>query len=334
MTKQNTPSSPALPRTAVEVLTPEALAILAQIEASGSMAAAARALHLVPSALTYRIRVLEDALDALLLDRSSRKAQLTPAGHALLQEGSRVLEQLGAVAQRVRQVATGWEPQFTLACDSLISQGVLFELCDAFDKHLAMPPPTQLRIRTEVLAGVWESLLTGRADLAIGLAPDSARTGGPGTELQSEPLGTVKFVFAVAPHHPLAQATEPLSDDLIALHRAVAIADTVSSQRSALTLGLLPGQPVLTVPDMHAKLHAQLRGLGSGFLPETAARPWIEAGHLVVKATQRKERSVTLSYIWRRQSRQQQGLALQWWLQALSGPATRKALLEQHSSPF
>jgi DNA-binding transcriptional LysR family regulator len=316
----------------VEVLTPEALAILAQIQTSGSMAAAARALNLVPSALTYRVRILEDALDALLLDRSERKAQLTPAGLELLREGSRVLEQLSAVAQRVKRVATGWEPQFTLACDSLISQTVLFELCEAFDKHEASPPPTQLRIRTEVLAGVWEALLTGRADLAVGLAPDPARSSGLDMELDSETLGTVKFVFAVAPHHPLAKLPEPLSDEIIGQHRAVAIADTASSERSALTLGLLPGQAVLTVPDMQSKLHAQLRGLGCGFLPEPAARRWIEAGHLVVKTTQRKARSVTLSYIWRRQSKQQRGLALQWWLNALASPPTRKALLEQHTS--
>jgi DNA-binding transcriptional LysR family regulator len=332
MSKSSTPLAKRSSASVVEVLTPEALGILAQIEASGSMAAAARALNLVPSALTYRIRIMEDALDALLLDRSARKAQLTAAGRELLQEGGRVLEQLGAVAQRVRRVATGWEPQFTLACDSLISQSVLFELCDAFDKHLQEPPPTQIRIRTEVLAGVWESLLTGRSDLAIGLAPDATRVSGLDMELQSEPLGVVKFVFAVAPTHPLAQTAEPLSDELIGAHRAIAIADTASTQRSTITMGLLPGQSVLTVPDMHAKLHAQLRGLGCGFLPETSARKWIEAGHLVVKPTQRKGRTVTLSYIWRRQRTQQQGLALQWWLNALSSPQTRKALLEQHTS--
>jgi DNA-binding transcriptional LysR family regulator len=316
----------------VGVLTPQALALLAQIEESGSMAAAARALHLVPSALTYRIRLLEDALDALLLDRSTKKARLTPAGHALLQEGGRVLEQLGAVAQRVRRIATGWEPQLSLACDSLISQSVLFDLCDAFDHHLGPGPATQLRLRTEVLAGVWESLLTGRADLAFGLAPDPARVGMKDVQLQSEPLGTVRFVFAVAPQHPLAMVTAPLSDESIAKHRAVAIADTASSSKSALTLGLLPGQPVLTVPDMHSKIHAQLRALGCGFLPETMIRPWVESGHLIVKPTQRKERAVTMSYIWRRQSPQQMGLALRWWLDALTKPQTRKALLENHSS--
>jgi DNA-binding transcriptional LysR family regulator len=315
----------------VEVLTPEALAILAQIQTSGSMAAAARALNLVPSALTYRVRILEDALDALLLDRSERKAQLTPAGLELLREGSRVLEQLGAVAQRVKRVATGWEPQFTLACDSLISRQILFELCEAFDQHLAEPPPTQLRIRTEVLAGTWEALAQGRADLSIGVVLDPTHLTASSIDFDSARLGEVKFVFAVSPQHPLATLPEPLSDDIIIRHRAVAIADTAWSERSAITMGLLPGQSVLTVPDVGAKLQAQLRGLGCGFVPECIARPWIESGHLVVKTTQRKARTANLSYAWRRQTKGQLGLALSWWLNALAQPATRQALLEKHS---
>jgi predicted transcriptional regulator len=72
------------------VLTPEALAMLQTIASSGSFAAAARALGMVPSALTYRVRQLEDALDVLLFDRSSRRALPTVAGHELLREGERL----------------------------------------------------------------------------------------------------------------------------------------------------------------------------------------------------------------------------------------------------
>ena len=53
-------------------LTPETLGMIDAVHRNGSMAAAARELGLVPSALTYRIRLVEDALDVLLFDRSSR----------------------------------------------------------------------------------------------------------------------------------------------------------------------------------------------------------------------------------------------------------------------
>ena len=64
-----------------DVLTPDALAMLQAIARLGSFAAAARELGLVPSALTYRVRQIEDALDVLLYDRSSRQAKLRLAIH-------------------------------------------------------------------------------------------------------------------------------------------------------------------------------------------------------------------------------------------------------------
>src|SRR5512145_3049370 len=83
------------------VLTPEALAMMDSIARTGSFAAAAREMGKVPSALTYSVRQLEEALDALLFDRSSRQAQLTAAGSELLQEGRRLLQEMDAVANRV-----------------------------------------------------------------------------------------------------------------------------------------------------------------------------------------------------------------------------------------
>src|SRR5437868_13403597 len=100
-----------------DVLTPDALSLLQAVAQSGSFAAAARELGLVPSAVTYRVRQVEDALDALLFDRASRQARLTPAGAELLREGERLLGEVDAVANRVRRVATGWEAQLTVAVD-------------------------------------------------------------------------------------------------------------------------------------------------------------------------------------------------------------------------
>ena len=72
-------------------LTPEALAMVDAIARSGSFAAAARELGKVPSALTYSVRQLEEALDVLLFDRRSRQAEMTAAGKELLAEGRRLL---------------------------------------------------------------------------------------------------------------------------------------------------------------------------------------------------------------------------------------------------
>ena len=303
-------------------LSPENLGLLEAVARLGSMAAAARELGMVPSALTYRIRQIEDALDVLLFDRSARRAQLTPAGAELLRSGQYLLNELDAVAQRVKRVATGWEPQITIAADAIIARATLFELCEAF---YAEGTPTRLKLRAETLLGTLEALQSGQADLALGVPSEMAQP-----EIQTAPLGSVTFVYAVAPHHPLASATQSLCDEDLRVHRAVAVAD--STQRgNGVTHNLLPGQDVLTVPTMQHKLEAQLRGLGAGFLPLPLAQPFINAGRLIVKTVQRPNRSIRLAYAWRQpRSAGDTGRALRWWLERLQHPTTRAALLNNH----
>ncbi len=301
-------------------LSPENLHLIGTVARTGSMAAAARELGLVPSALTYRVRQVEDALDLLIFDRSSRRARLTPAGAELLRAGEHLLRELDAVAQRVRRVATGWEPELTIAADALIARATLLELCEAF---YTLGAPTRLRLRAETLSGTWEALQGGQADLALGVPTDIAPSGG----LHLQQMGEVEFVFAVAPHHALAGAAEPLAHDEIQRHRAVAASD--SSQRGrGVTLNLLPGQDVLTVPTMAYKLEAQLRGLGCGWLPLPLARPYLDAGRLVAKAVSQPQRPLRVGYVWRIAG--SEGRALAWWLEQLSQPRTRIALLENH----
>jgi len=320
-----------------QALTPDALAMMDAIARTGSFAAAARELGKVPSALTYSVRQLEDALDVLLFDRSSRQAQLTEAGTELLHEGRRLLSEMDAVANRVRRVASGWETTLSISVEDVLSTTTVFELvesfcgiCDSKDERVRDGPGTRLRLRSDVLAGTWEALVLGQVDLAIGVAGEHANPGG----IELRPLGPMEFIFCVAPHHALAALDEPLVDAQLVHHRAVAVADT-AQRMTPLTLNLLPGQDVLTVPSMRSKLEALLRGLGCGFVPEPMARAHIEAGHLVKKETVRGARVGSLHYAWRAERGAMGiGRALQWWLTQLESPTTRRALLERHAGPL
>jgi DNA-binding transcriptional LysR family regulator len=325
-------------------LTPEALAMMDVIERTGSFAAAARVLGRVPSALTYQVRQLEEALGVLLFDRRSGQARLTAPGQELLQEGRRVLAELDAVTRRVRRVASGWETRLTLAYDEVVARPALFELVEAFyalQPDGAAPsagsavssgsgPGTRLALRTDLAAGTWDALLNGRADLVIGATARSD----PPPGVQAEALGDVGFIFAVAPRHPLAAQKGPVRDSELAMHRAIAVADS-ALRLSPIGANPLPGQDVLDVPSLQAKVEAQLLGLGYGFLPEPLARPLIASGRLVAVRLQRPLPKVRLCYAWRATSRRASiGLALTWWLDRLKSPATRRALLERHDVPL
>lgn len=301
-------------------LTLEALRILDAIDRKGSFAAAAMALNRVPSALTYSIRKLEEDLDVLLFDRRGHRAKLTAAGQELLMEGRHLLRAADELEQRVKRIATGWEVELRIVMDGVIPFDKLQPLIAEFDKERS---GTRLRFASEVLSGVWEALVTGRADLAIGAAydsPDLIRMSGG---FQVRPLGGIDWVFAVAPSHPLAAASEPLSASVIQQHRAVAVGDT-GRVLPGITAGLLTGQETLTVPSMTAKLTAQLAGLGCGHLPRALAAPYLASGALIEKQSTETRPQGTTHIAWNNKTR---GKSLKWFVNRLIEPATQRMLL-------
>jgi DNA-binding transcriptional LysR family regulator len=115
----------------------------------------------------------------------------------------------------------------------------------------------------------------------------------------------------------------------------VAVADSVK-RGAGMTVGLLPGQDVFTVPNMQSKIDAQVRGLGVGFVPESLSQALVDAGRLLVRDVERAQRVSQLSYAWRipdGSEGERGGRALQWWLKQLKSPTTRAALLVNPRRP-
>jgi DNA-binding transcriptional LysR family regulator len=178
------------------------------------------------------------------------------------------------------------------------------------------------------MAGTWEALVSGQADLAIGVGEGGSPP--PGVAIES--LGEMPFVFVIAPHHPLAATEGTLTEADLLRHRAVAVAD--SAQRlSPLTVNLLPGQDVFTVSSMAEKIDALERGMGCGHVPEAMVHEALRTKRLLARKTQRPARAAKLAYAWRctigsKGRKPPAGLALQWWLQQLASAKTRRALLD------
>lgn len=292
-------------------LTLEALEVLDAIDRRGSFAAAARELNRVPSAITYTVRRLEESLDALLFDRRRQRATLTAAGRELLEHGRYLLADAAALGQRVQRISTGWEAELRIAVDSIVPLDHVWPLCARFygecrERHAAH---TRLRVTTEVLGGAWDAIADGRADLVLGASGEPP----PGGGLRTRVLADVAMVFAVAPTHPLAAAAKPLTEADVMRHRGVVAAD--SSQRlPRRSAGTLTGQETLTVPDLEAKVGAQIAGLGCGWLPAPLAAAHVAAGRLVVKPTETPRRPTPIHAVWRELH---PGRALAWWLDAI-----------------
>lgn len=298
----------------------EAIQTLDAIDRNGSFAAAAVAMNKVPSAITYTVRKLEDELDLLLFDRRGHRAKLTEAGLELLVQGRALLQAAQELEQRVKRTATGWEVELKIVVDDIIPFERLIPLFQEFDKQNC---GTKLRISEEVLSGVWESLIQGRADLAIGAAfegPDIIRMQ---NDFQSKELGYIDWAFVVAPTHPLAHIEQALDYELIQQHRIIAVADS-GRHLPPITSGILSGQDTLTVPSIKAKIQAQLAGLGCGHLPRSMIQEHLINGSLIEKQTTVSRQNELTRYAWRKKHK---GNAIQWFLKKLATPEVRNQLL-------
>jgi DNA-binding transcriptional LysR family regulator len=301
---------------------PRRIGHAAAIAAAGSFAAAARAMGMVPSALTYRVRQIEDALDVLLYDRSARQAKLTEAGAELLREGARLLDDIDAVANRVKRVATGWEPQFTIALDSIISKATVMELCESF---FALSPPTRIRCGTKPCPGTLEALTSGQADLAIGVTPE-----GPPTRIHSKPLGSMCLCVCGGTPPPAGHCAEPIErcpyPASTGPWRWPTRCSAAAGSRSACSAGRTcsrwqhAGQAGCPIARTGRRLFPELHG--------AALHRHRPAGGQADRAPARRCR---VHYAWRGASPASQGRALQWWLKQLESQATR-ALLSRHWS--
>lgn len=294
----------------------DALQVLDAIDRRGSFAGAAEELHRVPSAITYSVKQLEEGLGVEVFDRRGHRAVLTAAGRELLEEGRRLLQAAADLECRVQQVAKGWESELRIVVDTLVELPRLFALVEEL---YAQRTGTRLRLSHEVLAGVWDALDGGRADLAVGATGDPP----PGRSFAVRSLGRVDMRFVAAPFHAICREPEPLAAEAIRAHRAVSIADS-SRLLPPRTVGLLSGQDTLTVPSLAAKAAALVASLGVGFLPRGVAEVHAQAGRLRILAVQAARPPLEMHVAWRAGD---EGKALRWFARRLEDPAVVAELL-------
>lgn len=283
----------------------ESIEVLDAIARKGSFAAAAESLFRVPSAVTYTVRKLEEDLGVSLFNRSGHRAELTEAGAELLREGRNLLSAANELELRVKRVASGIETELSIAISDIFDIRAIFPILERF---YAQNFGTRIKLLREVYGGGWDALLNGRADISLG-APGDAPAG---TGYMAKAMGGLEFHYAVAPHHPLAELPEPLQNQDIMRYRAVSAADS-SRNLPPRTSGILSGQDVLAVPDMEAKLHAQISGLGVGYLPKRLAEKYATEGKLVIKQVAEPKPEVISSLAWRSNG----GKAQQWLIKEL-----------------
>jgi DNA-binding transcriptional LysR family regulator len=170
-------------------------AFLAVAETGGFGQAAAR-LHLSQTAISHRMRKLEDSLGVQLVVRTSRGISLTQAGEALLpraRQSVRELQESCEAVARQGQAAPHW---VTFGCLPTIAEGLLAPL---LRRVQAAHPQLPVRVFDSSPTEILELVQARTAAFGITLDQPSA----PGLSVRT--IGREPFVLACPPQHPLAR---------------------------------------------------------------------------------------------------------------------------------
>jgi DNA-binding transcriptional LysR family regulator len=245
--------------------------VFVRVVGLGGFTPAAREFRLTPSGVSKLISRLEARLGSRLLNRSTRKLQLTPEGETFYQRAARILADMD---EAEREAAGGAAPRGHLRINTNIPVGMrlIVPLIPAF---LEQNPAITLDI---VLTDTVVDLMQERADVAIRFGPLSD------SRLVARKLGTTRMSVVASPEY-LARHGTPSTPTQLAEHRGIGwtFSRTISGWpfRSAAGSVTISVPPVVRASDGEASRQLALRGAGLARLSRFHVGSDIEAGRLV-----------------------------------------------------
>ncbi|OVZ55447.1 transcriptional regulator [Pigmentiphaga sp. NML080357] len=173
-------------------------AFLCIVEQGGFLPAAAH-LNLSQTAISHRLRKLEDGLGMKLLTRTTRAITLTDAGRALLPRVRKAMQELELSYDTVRQHAKTAPRWLVFGCLPTLA---VTQLSTALQRFAAQYPDIAVRVLDDSIGEIAEHVHNGAAAFGVSLA-SSNRFG-----LDMEVFAEEPFALVCPPRHRLARAKE------------------------------------------------------------------------------------------------------------------------------
>jgi molybdate transport repressor ModE-like protein len=182
------------------MLDPRRLRALQEVDARGSIAAAAQALGYTASAVSQSIAAMERYLDLQLLERTSRGVTLTPAGVRLVEHADVILAHLDAAEREARALRSN-DAQISLTMATFASGVDL--VVRAASALAEARPNTELRVVEADPGYSLPELRSGNVDVALTYVNDGLPTEPPAW-MEEVPLLTEPVLAILPERHPLA----------------------------------------------------------------------------------------------------------------------------------
>src|SRR5580693_4679597 len=162
-----------------------------------SFTRAAAVLHVAQSAVSAQIRFLEGSIGVTLLERNSRRVELTGAGRTFLQGAKKLLFDLEEIARQTRRIGRAETGQLAIGFIGAQSHEWMPLVLRRFRQKY---PDVEVTLTEMVPSAQLEALLTHRLDLGVVGAID----GNPPAGLQVECIVEEEPLVGVPSDHALA----------------------------------------------------------------------------------------------------------------------------------
>jgi len=241
------------------------LRLFVHVAEAGSITHGAVRANMTLASASERIRAMEDALSAPLLERKRRGIQLTSAGRVLLHHAWVVTQQLEQMRGELANFGKGLRGHVRL----LSNIGAMEFLPAPLAAYLSAHPNIDVDLEHHGSGEIVRDIAAGRGDIGI-----VGETVDPAAELENFPFAEIRLVLVTPLRHPLSR------------RRKIAFREALDRE----LVGFAAGSPMQDLLNYHAfragrrlKLRIRLngsdlmcqmveKGIGVAILPETAAR--------------------------------------------------------------
>jgi DNA-binding transcriptional LysR family regulator len=241
------------------------------VVSEGGFQPAAEKLRRAQPSVSAAVKNLEAQLGLVLLDRSGYRVALTDAGRSFHARTRVFLDELNALKTHARQLAMGEEDELRIVIGDLCPLPQTLALLRRFFDGC---PSTRLHLHFEAIAGPWERLLDGDADLILHHIDKTD------VRLEFIDLFRVRVVPVVAPgflRFPVSPSITP--EDMRDYVQCI-IRDT-SRHSPPRDYFLIEGARTWTVSDQFVKRELILQRMGWGHMPRYLVADDVRDGHLL-----------------------------------------------------
>lgn len=242
----------------------------------GTFSAAARAVGVSQPAVSLQIQALEEYLGVDLLDRRTKKVQLTEAGRLFYPTALQIVTQMDNAHHELEELGESVKGRLAVGGSTIPGEYVLPKLLGRFKQEY---PDVSISLKVADTGEITEQIISGELQLGlIGAKPGAG-------QLSARPFLHDELVFIVPTGHELSKKRAIILDDLKAVdfiirEKGSGTRQTIENHLAKQGLSVNDLNVVMELGSTEAVVNAVGAGLGVSMVSKWAAERSLKLGEI------------------------------------------------------